>query len=825
MAAKTTTKKKPTTTAKPKVAVKSTAPKAKVAAKPNTITIRSLKLLAVIYRGGANDKNRLNDQQVLYIKNALALGRLFYFRNTQCRLNLDLTYLVVDMPAPNTEGITYDYIVKDLQGRGIKNNQYDGIFCTGVGFFGNYGGFQVFGKTAAAFATCGETPDFEWWPARDPNIWYSSTWMIAHEFQHALDLVICDANSGHPEMLFDHPYGDSTSSYFTWGHRAAQHFDWVSHCLGTFKDYMDLKTPTNSSIISIDADRDGMPDNDPKLPMDEKRFGSDSSKKDTDKDGLNDLQEFCIDIFKGSDPRKTDTDSDGIPDGKDKNPTVAMAEKMVYTSAGPDIDGKMDSCYKPFTLSMYVDNSPTLGAARMSACWNEDALYLFIKSKTKCDLILTVDSSADNGYWEGGDTYLIKATSDGKVLFNGLGLGDGPVPGATAVWGTDGLEIKIPALIGQGVSSEINFGGKRRKQDIVDGMTLLAGRNISFNLMLQNGKEKALITPNHAMYDITLAKSQNDPPRPSLRFSQRLTKSATPTVIVTGCRPKDFVRIIDGEGNELGHRMGDGEVTLNGELMVGFDSTTGANKIVATVDNYKSEPITLVVDIGAQAPTATLSADGQTIRIKGEIGAQAELMAVIKLPEGGSVDYPISTIALGQNGEGSYKLSDAEHGFVGGYGVGKDYTKPLFWRVDPEINFDFQDGSPDPRIPNDGFCARWIGYLNVPQEGDYTFYLSSDDGSRLILAGRSAINNMGHHGIEEGRKEVTRHLVKGVSTVIVDYNEEDGWAAAHLEWSGPGITRTHKLPVTPVPPSDIKVSYIVRQTDSVGNRSASTPVK
>jgi hypothetical protein len=153
---------------------------------------------------------------------------------------------------------------------------------------------------------------------------------------------------------------------------------------------------------------------------------------------------------------------------------------------------------------MYTGSSPELEKARMSACWNEGQLCLFVKSKEKCALEVWVDTTAENGYWEGGDTFIIQATPEGKVSI--VWPDKRELTNAKAVWGDEGLEIMIPVKIGQGVSQEINYGGKRRPEDVVEGMTLKAGQAISFNIRLIAGDQRALITPNHAMFDVMLKK-------------------------------------------------------------------------------------------------------------------------------------------------------------------------------------------------------------------------------------------------------------------------------------------------------------------------------
>ena len=42
--------------------------------------------------------------------------------------------------------------------------------------------------------------------------------------------------------------------------------------------------------------------------------------------------------------------------------------------------------------------------------------------------------------------------------------------------------------------------------------------------------------------------------------------------------------------------------------------------------------------------------------------------------------------------------------------------------------------------------TQFTGYLNVPGPGSWSFQLSSDDGSRLVLDGAVVIVNGGYHG-------------------------------------------------------------------------------
>src|SRR5205085_2412141 len=47
------------------------------------------------------------------------------------------------------------------------------------------------------------------------------------------------------------------------------------------------------------------------------------------------------------------------------------------------------------------------------------------------------------------------------------------------------------------------------------------------------------------------------------------------------------------------------------------------------------------------------------------------------------------------------------------------------------------------------FALRFSGAINAPKDGSYTFWTSSDDGSRLYVDGKLVVNNDGLHGMEE----------------------------------------------------------------------------
>lgn len=87
----------------------------------------------------------------------------------------------------------------------------------------------------------------------------------------------------------------------------------------------------------------------------------------------------------------------------------------------------------------------------------------------------------------------------------------------------------------------------------------------------------------------------------------------------------------------------------------------------------------------------------------------------------------------------------------------------------------------------DHFVARFKGNLRIPLNGKYTFYTTSDDGSKLYINGVAVVNNDGTHGMRT--RHGTKNMKKGAATVVVDFFERTGGAGLKVDWAGPGFRR------------------------------------
>ncbi|WP_199561900.1 family 16 glycoside hydrolase [Micromonospora deserti] len=85
---------------------------------------------------------------------------------------------------------------------------------------------------------------------------------------------------------------------------------------------------------------------------------------------------------------------------------------------------------------------------------------------------------------------------------------------------------------------------------------------------------------------------------------------------------------------------------------------------------------------------------------------------------------------------------------------------------------------------SDNFVAHVTGNLNVPQDGVYTFRLTSDDGSRLLIDDQLVIDHDGLHAAEP--KDGTITLTAGYHSLRIEHFERGGGQQITLAWKAPG---------------------------------------
>jgi len=184
--------------------------------------------------------------------------------------------------------------------------------------------------------------------------------------------------------------------------------------------------------------------------------------------------------------------------------------------------------------------------------------------------------------------------------------------------------------------------------------------------------------------------------------------------------------------------------------------------------------------------------------IRRALGDQVELFYAEGCPlaEGVQrVDFPlVDSTYLFTTDEQGRKV----HGLKGDYYRGTDLQgEPVFSRIDPELNMDWELDSPtttpiaqgilplEKKIDNDGFSVRWSGQLVPPVSGEYTLGVVSDDGCRLFVNGEKIVENWTSHAMQPTTAEMT--LEQGQPyDITIEYFEGIREAGIHLVWIPPG---------------------------------------
>ena len=151
--------------------------------------------------------------------------------------------------------------------------------------------------------------------------------------------------------------------------------------------------------------------------------------------------------------------------------------------------------------------------------------------------------------------------------------------------------------------------------------------------------------------------------------------------------------------------------------------------------------------------------------------------------------------------------SGSGHGLQGDYFLGQDPTgSPALTRTDPQVDFNWDQGSPDPTLPVDHFSARWTGTLTPPTTGSYELSLTSDDGSRLFVDGQQVIDNWRDQAPNTETAQVA--LTAGQPVQIeVDYYENGGAALVSLGWLPPAAQTPLQEAVDAAKRSDVAVVF------------------
>lgn len=135
------------------------------------------------------------------------------------------------------------------------------------------------------------------------------------------------------------------------------------------------------------------------------------------------------------------------------------------------------------------------------------------------------------------------------------------------------------------------------------------------------------------------------------------------------------------------------------------------------------------------------------------------------------------------------ETEDGKQGIVGEYFSNAELKgEPVFTRIDSQINFYWESGSPSPQLPDDNFSIRWTGYIVPPVSGSYAIGGWGIPSLEVFLDGEKILSHLSEHG--GSYKEFSTEMVAGKKyKVVVEYKNYYGDGDAKLLWAMPNPDR------------------------------------
>jgi alpha-N-arabinofuranosidase len=108
-----------------------------------------------------------------------------------------------------------------------------------------------------------------------------------------------------------------------------------------------------------------------------------------------------------------------------------------------------------------------------------------------------------------------------------------------------------------------------------------------------------------------------------------------------------------------------------------------------------------------------------------------------------------------------------------------DFANIASLKTTTEKNFVFPQG-----LPSANFGLFYNGYLELKADGLYDFFLTSDDGSKLIIDGEDVIVHDGVHGMTE--RQGSLFLSKGLHSISLSFFQGGGGSGLNVQFNAPG---------------------------------------
>jgi streptogramin lyase len=353
----------------------------------------SLPVIVLVYRNvrfPARDGNRppnraLDDGDVAVLKSELEKYRLWLWRHTACKLNLAFSYVIVDAERDHellgsVTRVVFDDIERGITAQGKDLHAFWNVIVVGThGWYANYLDGPVAGteyELGSCYTAFGH--------AQKPG-WY---WFPVHEHGHLVHSMLM--NSGFGTFAFpDAPW--------TMPGRSGEDFSFMATNYRRQPPRSWLALRSTTICQSRDDNGNGVPDDDPRVPLDERRFGWKASL------GGDCLKRLMAGVRTPGYPRGTDTDFQGKVHPLNEGELYWIDRTIPKAKVA--LDGRIaEGEWKELYSIPNLTTSPeTRGLkATLYAAWDERRYCFAIKSNRRVIAGFDLDA-ANDGWFHGRD--------------------------------------------------------------------------------------------------------------------------------------------------------------------------------------------------------------------------------------------------------------------------------------------------------------------------------------------------------------------------------------------------------------------------------------
>ena len=199
--------------------------------------------------------------------------------------------------------------------------------------------------------------------------------------------------------------------------------------------------------------------------------------------------------------------------------------------------------------------------------------------------------------------------------------------------------------------------------------------------------------------------------------------------------------------------------------------------------------------------------------------------------------YKIQSVNLyGGSGFNSADLSGINYNYY----QGAWSNLPDFSTLTPLKSGNISNYSLDPRLNENNFAFKYSAVINIPTTGTYTFYTTSDDGSKLYIDNFTTAGQVVNNDYLQGPTERsgTKVLTAGPHNIYVTFFQATGGYFLEVRYQGPSIAKqlipdaafynnrttitTPAAPAIPLVPTGLTLQTLTSKKIQISFRDSST---